>query len=90
MTFAGGVRIFSTIESMHFLMIPRFSDHSGNFTVVSSVVMESFQPSRMHELKKASSFGTKFPFSNDSVIRRNLAAQNAGTKLYALRLIVIP
>lgn len=89
-TFAGGVRIFSTIESMHFLMIPRFSDHSGNFAVVCSVTMESFQPSRMQELKKASSLRIKFPFSTDSVILRNLAAQKAGTKLWALRLIVIP
>lgn len=76
-----GVRIFSTIESMHLLMIPRFSDHSDNLFVVFSVTIESFQPSRMHEWKKDSSLRIKFPFSTDSAIRRNFAAQNAGTKL---------
>ena len=81
LTFAGGVRIFPTIESMHLLMIPRFSDHSVSLTVVCNVIMESFQPTRMQELKKASSLRTKFPFSTASVIRRNFAAQNADTKL---------
>lgn len=90
LTCVGGVRIFSIIESMHFLTIPRFSAHSGNVAVVWSVAMESFQPSRMHELKKASSFPTKFPFSMESFILRNLAAQRAGTKLWALMLIAIP
>lgn len=33
-TFDVCVKIFSTIESMHLLMIPRFSDHSGNLIVV--------------------------------------------------------
>lgn len=90
LTFAGGVSIFSTMESMHLLMMPKFSDHSGNLPVVCSVAIKSFQPSRIQELKKASSFRTRFPFSTASVIWRNLAAQNADTKLWALILIVIP
>lgn len=69
------------MESMHLLIIPRFSDHSGTFPVACNATMESFQPSRMQELKKASSFRMKFPASMDSVMRRNLAAQNADTKL---------
>ncbi|KAL4562928.1 hypothetical protein LXL04_026959 [Taraxacum kok-saghyz] len=57
------------------------SDHSGSVLVVCNVTTESFQPSRMHELKKASSFDAKFPFSIDSVICKNLAAHIARTKL---------
>ncbi|KAF9679322.1 hypothetical protein SADUNF_Sadunf06G0003000 [Salix dunnii] len=64
----GGVRIFPTIESTHLLMIPRFSDHSVSLTVVCNVIMESFQPTKMQELKKASSLRIKFPFSTASVI----------------------
>lgn len=84
------MRIFSTIESMHRPTMPIFSDHSGSFTVVCRATTESFQPWRIHELKKASSFDTKLPLCTDSVILRNFAAQIAGTKLWALRFIIIP
>lgn len=90
LTLDGCVRIFSTIESMHRPTRPKFSDHSGSFTVVCRATTESFQPWRMHELKKASSFDTKLPFWTDSVILRNFAAHIAGTKLWALRFIIIP
>lgn len=80
-TCAVGVRIFSTIESIHFLMIPRFSHHSGNLAVDCKVTMESFQPWRTQEWKKDSSFGNRFPFSTESDIRRNLEAQRASTRL---------
>ena len=84
------MRILWTIESMHFEVIPRLWHHSETPTEEQSVRMESFQPQRMQEIKKDSSLDMKFPSSVDSFIPRKLAAQKADTKLWALRLMVIP
>ena len=89
-TFDGGVSILPTTESMHLLVIPRLSDHSGNRSVVCNATTESFHPSRTHELKKTSNLETKFPSRTDSVIRINVAADIVDTKLWALRSISIP
>lgn len=81
-TLEGGVRILWTIESMHFVVIPRLWEHSERPSEEErSVRMESFQPERMQERKKDSSFRMKFPSLIDSLIRRKLAAQKAETKL---------
>lgn len=77
-------------ESMHGCTILCSSDHPDCLHMDWSTMIESFQPWRTHDSKKYSSLAMKFPLATDSVMRRNFAADSAATKLWALRLMVMP
>ena len=86
---AGGIRIFSTMESMQGWTM-RLSPQPETRHAACSAATESFHPCRTHESKKASSLATRFPLATASVIRRNRAASIAGTRFAALMLMEMP
>uniref|UniRef100_A0A0A9F805 Uncharacterized protein n=1 Tax=Arundo donax TaxID=35708 RepID=A0A0A9F805_ARUDO len=89
LTWDGGMRIFSTMESMQGCTI-RLSLQPDILHAACSAAMESFQPWRTQESKKVSSFATRLPLATASVIRRKRAASIAGTRFAALMLMEMP
>lgn len=87
MTWDVGVRIFETMESIKGRMMVGSEKGGEVEDDEARATTESFQLGRMKERKKVWSLGRKLGREMESVMRRKEAAERAGRKLWAERVM---